>query len=160
MLVGRLPSSLGFRAPATDKACPRPQRPLSARPTALGYRESVVNTAFKEALAVGFGASFGALARFAFTPLIAPEPPSEIVIIFIINAIGCFLMGRFDPGPFWGRGMIGGFTTFSAVSFLAMRSSAFIALIYMAGTMIVALAAWELGDALRRRRDRPQEVTP
>lgn len=120
----------------------------------------MVNTAFKEALAIGFGASFGALTRFAFTPLIAPEPPSEIVIIFIINAIGCFLMGRFDPGPFWGRGMIGGFTTFSAVSFLAMLSSAFIALIYMAGTMIVALAAWELGDSLRRHRDCPQEVRP
>ncbi|WP_297851437.1 CrcB family protein [uncultured Corynebacterium sp.] len=118
------------------------------------------NTALKEGLAIGFGASFGALARFAFTPLIAPEPPSEIVIIFMINFIGCFLMGRFDPGPFWGRGMIGGFTTFSAVSFLAMQSSAFIALVYMASTMIVGIAAWEMGDALRRHRARPQEVNP
>ena len=132
--------------------------PHSACAHTVGYRESVVNTAFKEALAIGFGASFGALARFAFTPLIAPEPPSEIVIIFIINAIGCFLMGLFDPGPFWGRGMIGGFTTFSAVSFLAMQSSAFIAFIYMVSTMLVALAAWELGDALRRRRS--PEVAP
>lgn len=132
--------------------------PHSACAHTVGYRESVVNTAFKEALAIGFGASFGALARFAFTPLIAPEPPSEIVIIFVINAIGCFLMGFFDPGPFWGRGMIGGFTTFSAVSFLAMQSSAFIAFIYMVSTMLVALAAWELGDALRRRRS--PEVAP
>nr|WP_246875170.1 CrcB family protein [Corynebacterium sp. Marseille-P3884] len=132
--------------------------PHSACAHTVGYRESVVNTAFKEALAIGFGASFGALARFAFTPLIAPEPPSEIVIIFVINAIGCFLMGFFDPGPFWGRGMIGGFTTFSAVSFLAMQSSAFIALVYMVSTMLVALAAWELGDALRRRRS--PEVAP
>lgn len=132
--------------------------PYSACAHTVGYRESVVNTAFKEALAIGFGASFGALARFAFTPLIAPEPPSEIVIIFVINAIGCFLMGFFDPGPFWGRGMIGGFTTFSAVSFLAMQSSAFIAFIYMVSTMLVALAAWELGDALRRRRS--PEVAP
>ena len=122
--------------------------------------KSVFNTALKEGLAIGFGASFGALARFAFTPLIAPEPPSEIVIIFMINFIGCFLMGRFDPGPFWGRGMIGGFTTFSAVSFLAMQSSAFIAFVYMASTMIVGIAAWEMGDALRRRRARPQEVNP
>lgn len=132
--------------------------PHSACAHTVGYSESVVNTAFKEALAIGFGASFGALARFAFTPLIAPEPPSEIVIIFVINAIGCFLMGFFDPGPFWGRGMIGGFTTFSAVSFLAMQSSAFIAFIYMVSTMLVALAAWELGDALRRRRS--PEVAP
>lgn len=132
--------------------------PHSACAHTVGYRESVVNTAFKESLAIGFGASFGALARFAFTPLIAPEPPSEIVIIFVINAIGCFLMGFFDPGPFWGRGMIGGFTTFSAVSFLAMQSSAFIAFIYMVSTMLVALAAWELGDALRRRRS--PEVAP
>lgn len=139
--------------------CPlRAALPHSACAHTVGYRESVVNTAFKEALAIGFGASFGALARFAFTPLIAPEPPSEIVIIFVINAIGCFLMGFFDPGPFWGRGMIGGFTTFSAVSFLAMQSSAFIAFIYMVSTMLVALAAWELGDALRRRRS--PEVAP
>lgn|GEM_PF-143487 len=139
--------------------CPlRAALPHSACAHTVGYRESVVNTAFKEALAIGFGASFGALARFAFTPLIAPEPPSEIVIIFVINAIGCFLMGFFDPGPFWGRGMIGGFTTFSAVSFLAMQSSAFIALVYMVSTMLVALAAWELGDALRRRRS--PEVAP
>lgn len=118
------------------------------------------DTALKEGLAIGFGASLGALARFAFTPLMAPEPPAEIVVIFVINFIGCFLMGRFDPGPFFGRGMIGGFTTFSAVSFLAMQSSALVALIYMAGTMIVGFAAWELGNVVQRRRDRPQEVTP
>ena len=116
----------------------------------MRYRVNVLNTAFKEGLAIGFGASFGALARFAFTPLIAPEPPAEIIIIFIINFIGCFLMGRFDPGPFWGRGMIGGFTTFSAVSFLAMQTSALHAFMYMAGTMVVGLAAWELGHAFRR----------
>lgn len=116
--------------------------------------------ALKEGLAIGFGASFGALARFAFTPLMAPEPPAEIIIVFVINFIGCFLMGRFDPGPFFGRGMIGGFTTFSAVTFLAMQSSALVALMYMGGTMLVGLAAWELGDAFRRRRPRPAEVTP
>lgn len=120
----------------------------------------MVDAALKEGLAIGFGASFGALARFAFTPLMAPEPPAEIIIIFVINFIGCFLMGRFDPGPFFGRGMIGGFTTFSAVSFLAMQSSALIALLFMGGTMIIGLAAWELGNALRRRRARPAEVTP
>lgn len=118
----------------------------------MGYRDHVVGSALKDGLAIGFGASFGALARFAFTPLMAPEPPSEIIVVFVINFIGCFLMGRFDPGPFWGRGMIGGFTTFSAVSFLAMQSSAYVALIYMAGTMLVAVAAWELGEAFRRRR--------
>lgn len=117
------------------------------------------DNALKEGLAIGFGASFGALARFALTPLMAPEPPAEIIIVFAINFIGCFLMGRFDPGPFLGRGMIGGFTTFSAVAYLAVLSNPLNAVLYMAGTMLVAVVAWELGDAYRRRLAGPA-VTP
>lgn len=124
----------------------------------MGYRRGVSARAIpadlREGLLIGFGASFGALVRFALTPLMAPHPPAELLVVLAINIVGTFLMGLLDPGPFWGKGMLGGFTTFSAVSLAAMQSSAWFALIYMGGTLAVAVVSWMAGDALRRHRGR------
>lgn len=113
----------------------------------IRYRDRVI----RDGLIVGFGASFGALVRFGLTPLMASHPPAELVVTLSINIVGCFLMGLLDPPEFWGKGVLGGFTTFSAVAMAAMQSSALFALLYMGGTLAVAIGAWMLGDAIRHR---------
>lgn len=110
-----------------------------------------MNRVVREGLVVGFGASFGALVRFALTPLMASHPPAELLVTLGINFLGCFLMGLLDPPEFWGKGFLGGFTTFAAVSLASMQSSALFAAVYMLGTLAVAIVAWLLGDALRNR---------
>ena len=92
-----------------------------------------MNRVVREGLVVGFGASFGALVRFALTPLMASHPPAELLVTLGINVVGCFLMGLFDPPEFWGKGFLGGLTTFSAVSLASMQSSALLAAVYMLG---------------------------
>ncbi|EFK54573.1 CrcB family protein [Corynebacterium genitalium ATCC 33030] len=114
-----------------------------------------MNRVVREGLVVGFGASFGALVRFALTPLMASHPPAELLVTLGINIVGCFLMGLFDPPEFWGKGFLGGLTTFSAVSLASMQSSALFAAVYMFGTLAVAIVAWLLGDALRNRAGAP-----
>ena len=82
----------------------------------------------------------------------APGTTAALALTFAVNIAGCFAMGAWKPGPVWGTGFLGGFTTFSAVSLAAYQSHALTALVIMVLSFATSIAAYLLGDALRERR--------
>lgn len=109
----------------------------------------------EESLKVGAGAALGAVARYAVTLAVPVSTPGEAVALtLVINVIGCLAMGYLAPGPFLGKGVLGGFTTFSAMSLAAAQSSPTHALVIVAATFVLCVGAWLLGDALRERSRR------
>ncbi|WP_234947554.1 MULTISPECIES: CrcB family protein [Corynebacterium] len=106
---------------------------------------------FSTALAVGVGAGLGALTRWFVLLGAAPGSLAALALTFAINAAGCFAMGWFKPGPLWGTGFLGGLTTYSAVAFAALQSSISGALLVLALSFAVNVAAWIAGDAARGR---------
>lgn len=108
-----------------------------------------------EGLLVGAGAALGALARFGLSASFATDSGSlydEVLLTLAINIVGCFLMGLFKPGKFWGTGFLGGFTTFSAFALAAATSSASVALLLVVITLVTCVGAWLAGDWLRGKR--------
>lgn len=106
-----------------------------------------------EPLQVGIGAGLGALARYLMTATLLFSAPfsgvtSEFLIALTINAIGCFAMGWWKPGPFLGTGFLGGFTTFSAVMGAATQTTFIAALSFIVISFVVCVGTWLLGDAL------------
>lgn len=95
---------------------------------------------------MGAGAALGACARLALTLLLG----SGVWPILAINVLGAFLMGRLHPGPFWGTGVLGGFTTFSAFAVMLFDVSLPHAIGYLTATALGCLAAWFLGDRWAR----------
>jgi len=111
-------------------------------------------------LQVAAGGALGASARYATNlatmRLIGPGFPWATVAV---NVLGSFLMGvlvvvlahkgGMRLAPFLMTGVLGGFTTFSAFSLDALtlweRGQAGLAFGYVAGTVIVSLAAIVLG---------------
>ena len=82
----------------------------------------------------------------------APGSTAALALTFAVNIAGCFAMGLFKPGPLWGAGFLGGFTTFSAISVAAMRSSALVALAIVALSFATSIVSYLLGHTLRERR--------
>ncbi|MCG5472100.1 CrcB family protein [Micromonospora sp. LAH09] len=123
-------------------------------------------------LAIAAGGVLGALARAGLQHA-APHPPTGFPwATFTINTSGCLLigvlmavLGHLGGGhplarPFLGVGVLGGFTTFSAyavdIQQALVAGAPGTALAYLAATLLGALAAVGLGDAvtaalLRRR---------
>lgn len=89
---------------------------------------------------VAAGAALGALLRALLSALL----PAPSIILLLINWLGCGLMGYAKPGPFWGTGVLGGFTSFSTFILLIEPSPASLAwaLVMVAG----CVGAWVLGD--------------
>ncbi|MEU6477550.1 fluoride efflux transporter CrcB [Streptomyces sp. NPDC047017] len=117
--------------------------------------------------AVSAGGAIGAAARYG-AGLIWPTAPGAFPLTtFLVNVIGCAVMGVFMVvitevwaahrlvRPFFGTGVLGGFTTFStyAVDFqkLVEDRHAGTGLAYLAGTMLAALAAVWTAATLTRR---------
>lgn len=100
---------------------------------------------------VGAGAGLGAVARYFLTLFAAPGGVGAVFCVLAINAAGSFFMGAARPGAFWGTGVIGGFTTFSAVAVAAAGASATAALGILAAHFAACVAAWFAGDSLRGR---------
>lgn len=99
-----------------------------------------------EGVKVGAGAALGSSLRLALTLVLG----ASFAPILVINIAGSFLMGFFRPGPFWGTGVLGGFTTFSTFCILLIdapttRTTA----AYLAATVLGCIGAWLLGDRLR-----------
>lgn len=107
--------------------------------------------AWKDPLLVGLGAAFGASARYLVF-LGAPAAGADIhVLTTVINGLACFAMGRWAPGKFWGTGVLGGFSTLSAVSVAAAQSTPAAAAGALALSLAVCLASWFAGDAVHTR---------
>jgi fluoride exporter len=107
--------------------------------------------------AVSAGGAIGALARYGLSTA-WPNPPGHFPwAVFVINVSGCFLIGVLmvlitevvTPHrlvrPFLGVGVLGGYTTFSTytgdIQQLVAAGAARTGLLYLAGTLVAALAA-------------------
>ncbi|WP_291313385.1 CrcB family protein [Corynebacterium sp. UBA2622] len=104
---------------------------------------------WKDPVLVGLGASLGASARYLVF-LGAPLAGIEVhVLTAVVNALACFAMGAFAPGRFWGTGVLGGFSTLSAVSLAAAQSTPAGAAATLGVSLVTCLGAWFAGDAAR-----------
>jgi CrcB protein len=111
--------------------------------------------------AIGAGARY--LVNTAFARILGTAFPWATLSV---NVVGSLLMGlvmallarSFDGSPdlrtFLATGILGGFTTFSAFSFdvwtLLQRGEAMTAFVYVAGSVVVSIAALFAGVALAR----------
>lgn len=82
----------------------------------------------------------------------APGTAAALALTFAVNIAGCFVMGLYKPGPLWGTGFLGGFTTFSAISVAAFQSHALTALAIVALSFATSIVSYLLGHTLRERR--------
>ncbi|MER6981015.1 fluoride efflux transporter CrcB, partial [Streptomyces carpinensis] len=116
---------------------------------------------------VALGGVLGAFARYAAL-LLWPTPPGGFPwATFWTNVVGCAVMGVFMVvitevwaahrlvRPFFGTGVLGGFTTFStyAVDIQRLTDAGHprTGLAYLAGTLCAALAAVWIGATAARR---------
>ncbi|MFJ9820743.1 CrcB family protein [Streptomyces sp. NPDC101151] len=116
---------------------------------------------------VAVGGALGATARYAFA-LAWPTPPGGFPwATFWTNVIGCAVIGVFMVlitdvwgahrlvRPFFGTGVLGGFTTFSTYAVDIQRlvdgGHPRTGLAYLAATLFAALAAVWLASAAARR---------
>lgn len=107
-------------------------------------------------LVVACGAVFGACARFGLQGLY----PGSLWPLLGINLLACLAMGFFRPGLFWGKGVLGGFSSFSAVVVVFYHVPAWEAVAYLAATVLGGFAAWCVGDVLAERRTWCHHRTP
>jgi CrcB protein len=112
------------------------------------------------------GGVVGALGRYGLGVALPNRPAGFPWATFAINTSGCFLIGVLmvlvtevwtrSPlsRPFLGVGVLGGYTTFSTyvvdIQRLVGAAAARTALLYLAGTVLVALAAVWAGSGLTR----------
>jgi CrcB protein len=116
---------------------------------------------------IAAGGVIGALARYGISAAWKHSPTSFSWAIWTINVSGCFLIGvlmvliaRKWPDqrlirPFFGVGILGGYTTFSTsvvdVQQAAAHGAAGTALLYLAATLVGALLAVWAGTELTER---------
>jgi CrcB protein len=114
--------------------------------------------------AISAGGVLGALARYGLAVAWPHRPGHFPWATFVTNVTGCLLIGalmvvvtevlprRRLLRPFFGVGVIGGYTTFSTytvdIQQLVAAGAARTALLYLAGTLLTALAAVVAGSAL------------
>lgn len=96
-------------------------------------------------LVVGAGAALGAAARY----LLSAALGGGMLPLLVINILGSALMGYFRPGPFWGTGVLGGFTSFATFAFLTSEAHWAVALAYALATIIGCVGGYLAGDKLR-----------
>jgi len=116
--------------------------------------------------AVAIGGAVGASARYGASLLWPTTPGTFPWTTLIVNAIGCAVIGVFMVviteawaahrlvRPFFGTGVLGGFTTFSTyavdIQKLVNGGHARTGLAYLAGTMLAALASVWIAATLTR----------
>jgi CrcB protein len=116
---------------------------------------------------IAAGGMLGALARYGISEAWHHDSSGFAWSTWTINVTGCFLIGvlmvliaRRRPNqtlirPFWGVGVLGGYTTFSTAEVDVLRATPGTGLAYLAATLIGALVAVWLGTALAETAVRP-----
>ncbi|AMO89600.1 crcB-like family protein [Corynebacterium simulans] len=82
------------------------------------------------------------MARYFLSSLLG----GGLIPLLLINILGSALMGYFKPGPFWGTGVLGGFTSFATFAFLTASVTATQAGCYVLATVVGCVMAYLLGD--------------
>ncbi|MFJ3145119.1 fluoride efflux transporter CrcB [Streptomyces halstedii] len=116
---------------------------------------------------IAAGGALGALARFGAARLWPTAIGTFPWTTLCVNAVGCLVIGVFLVvvtefrsahrllRPFFGTGVLGGFTTFSTytvdIERLIHGGRAATALVYLAATLVAALAAVSIGTWSTRR---------
>jgi CrcB protein len=103
--------------------------------------------------AISAGGVLGALSRYGIGVAWPHDPRAFGWSTWLVNVSGCLLIGvlmvlitRLRPEqrlirPFWGVGVLGGYTTFSTASVDVLRAAPGTALLYLGATLIGALLA-------------------
>jgi CrcB protein len=119
----------------------------------------------KFGLVAALGAALGSLARLQISYWI--QTPSEASFpwsTFIVNVIGALLIGLIASSPnvmnnetrrhFVVTGILGGFTTFSAIAVetLHLASAPLISITYVVATFAIGVAATHMGTLLGNRK--------
>lgn len=117
--------------------------------------------------AIALGGALGAVARYGVGQAL-PRPAGTFPwSTFLINVSGCLLIGALMvllvevagrphrlARPFFGVGLLGGYTTFSAYTTEAQslmdRGATSVALAYLFGTLLAALVAVQAGAVITR----------
>lgn len=109
--------------------------------------------------AISAGGVLGAVSRYGIGAAWPHDPRGFPWSTWTVNVTGCLLIGvlmvlltRLRPDhhlirPFWGVGVLGGYTTFSTASVDVLRVAPGTALIYLGATLIGALLAVWTGTA-------------
>ena len=142
------------------------QRPLQLlRQPQLPYRLAPQAQVLKFGLVAALGAALGSLARLQISYWI--QTPSETSFpwsTFIVTVIGALLIGLIASSPnimnnetrrhFVVTGVLGGFTTFSAIAVetLQLASTPLISVAYVVATFAVGIAATHIGSLLGDRK--------
>lgn len=111
--------------------------------------------------AIALGGALGASARYGITTALPHGPGDFPLSTFLIDVSGCLLIGALVvlitevlgrphrlARPFFGVGLLGGYTTFSAYTWEALTlieaGAVPVALAYLFGTLLAALVAVQL----------------
>ncbi|NJC81946.1 CrcB family protein [Planosporangium mesophilum] len=143
--------------PADTGSAP-PAGAVSPFPAGLGRRARVPWAVLG---VISVGGAAGALARYGLGQLVPASGTGFPWVTFAVNVSGCLLIGVLTalvsdvwPGrrllrPFLGTGLLGGYTTFSTyvveIQRLIGAGSVGVALTYLAGTLLAAIAAVHAG---------------
>lgn len=119
----------------------------------------------KFGLVAALGAVFGSLARLQISYWIqTPSTTSFPWSTFIVNVVGALLIGLVASSPnimnnetrrhFVVTGVLGGFTTFSAIAVetLNLATTPVISITYVIATFAIGVAATHIGSMLGNRR--------
>ncbi len=122
-------------------------------------------------LAVGAGGAIGSLARYGLAVALPTTPGEFPLATLLTNVLGCLLIGALMAAltelgrphrllrPFFGIGLLGGFTTLSTyvveVIDAGRAGAPAVAVLYGVGTVVAALVAVAAGLVLTRAALRP-----
>ncbi|MDQ0792655.1 fluoride efflux transporter CrcB [Streptomyces sp. B1I3] len=155
--------------PPEETDLPRVAQPTGpdAVPGATARRHGPLRPHLDVLAVIAVGGALGAVARFEAARLWPTDAGAFPWTTMTVNAVGCLVIGVFLVAvtevfpvhrllrPFFGTGVLGGFTTFSTYSVdierLVGDGHAGLALTYLAATLAAALSAVSTGAWVARR---------